>query len=670
MQSAGSWESFVNAFRGESYLSPELDNLEHPAANLLREWRDHGVPAQTSSPPWSEDTKDSYVERGCHRSANEHAEFLRDEMSEFIDSRFWVVLPYSLVRDMPQLQLSPAAVKEERERRPRLLCDHSWYPVNDTTCPHAPPEAMQFGGALHRVMSKIRHANPSHGPVHICKYDIKDGYYRMFLNANDCPRLSIILPRYEGEEQLIAIPMSTTMGWVQSPPSFCVMSETIADKTNEEFRSSPRTAEPHRLEQHAIPKDDICVDGSFADRGPEDAAASLALASLYPTESPTVDESEELAPPSNMPYKLAVGFTDVFVDDFIQVGQGRTARLRALRRHLLHCIDQILSQPMEGSKRHEAVSLKKLLSGDGSWGTRKLILGWIVDTMRQTLELPPHRKQTLHDIFAELLTLRRVSAKKWRSFLGKLRFVSVAIPGSAGLFSALQWAQNQAGNNRIRINAFVRSSLDAFGRLAASLCSRPTHLAELVPQQPSLLGATDAAKAGMGGIFFDADGQGYYWRHPFPQDIQDALVSVDNPHGHVTNSDLEHAGLLGQVDVQAHLQSVRYATLENFSDNTAAVSRVRKGAVSKPGPSAYLCQVASDHQRAHRYHHVAAYLPGPENVAADDTLRMQALTDPAFHSHMQQRYPLPQPWRQYRSVIDDLDNIMSTTLVWSMNPSE
>ena len=60
-------------------------------------------------------------------------------------------------------------------------------------------------------MSKIRHANPSHGPVHICKYDIKDGYYRMFLNANDCPRLSIILPRYEGEEQLIAIPMSTTI---------------------------------------------------------------------------------------------------------------------------------------------------------------------------------------------------------------------------------------------------------------------------------------------------------------------------------------------------------------------------------------------------------------------------------------------------------------------------
>jgi hypothetical protein len=54
-----------------------------------------------------------------------------------------------------------------------------------------------------------------HGPVHLSKYDIKDGYYRMFLQAEDCcPQLAIIMPRYEDEEQLIAIPMACTMGWV------------------------------------------------------------------------------------------------------------------------------------------------------------------------------------------------------------------------------------------------------------------------------------------------------------------------------------------------------------------------------------------------------------------------------------------------------------------------
>ena len=42
-------------------------------------------------------------------------------MADFIDSKFWVVLPYTLVRHHQNLMFSPTAVKEERERRPRVL---------------------------------------------------------------------------------------------------------------------------------------------------------------------------------------------------------------------------------------------------------------------------------------------------------------------------------------------------------------------------------------------------------------------------------------------------------------------------------------------------------------------------------------------------------------------
>ena len=55
---APSWESFVTEFRGPSYLSSELDNIDHPAAALLRLWRDHGVPADSDSPPWTQEQKD------------------------------------------------------------------------------------------------------------------------------------------------------------------------------------------------------------------------------------------------------------------------------------------------------------------------------------------------------------------------------------------------------------------------------------------------------------------------------------------------------------------------------------------------------------------------------------------------------------------------------------
>ena len=56
-------------------------------------------------------------------------------------------------------------------------------------------------------------------------------------------------------------------------------------------------------------------------------------------------ESQELPPPSNQPYQRPVGTTDVFVDDFIQMGQGSISCLQNLHRHLLHAVDQVLSHP-------------------------------------------------------------------------------------------------------------------------------------------------------------------------------------------------------------------------------------------------------------------------------------------------------------------------------------
>jgi hypothetical protein len=114
-------------------------------------------------------------------------------------------------------------------------------------------------------------------------------------------------------------------------------------------------------------------------------------------------------------------------------------RLNKVRRHLFNAIDTVLDQPLPGeSHQNEAVSLKKLRKGDGSWSTRKEILGWIINTVRQTIELPAHRKLALAKIFQDLASSRRVSNKTWQRYLGKLQFVSSAIPGCAGLFSALQ----------------------------------------------------------------------------------------------------------------------------------------------------------------------------------------------------------------------------------------
>jgi len=54
----------------------------------------------------------------------------------------------------------------------------------------------------------------------------------MHLKATHTPRLGVIMPTHPDEPQLIAVPLSCTMGWVNSPPTFCVASKTIADLAN------------------------------------------------------------------------------------------------------------------------------------------------------------------------------------------------------------------------------------------------------------------------------------------------------------------------------------------------------------------------------------------------------------------------------------------------------
>ena len=94
-----------------------------------------------------------------------------------------------------------------------------------------------------------------------------------------------------------------------------------------------------------------------------------------------------------------------------------------------------------------------------------------------------------------------MSERRWRKALGKLRFIARGVPGSKGLLSALQLAVNRASDGRIRITANVRHHLQTFEALVADLCKQPTHLAEIVPEDPALIGTTDGSGLGLGGVF-------------------------------------------------------------------------------------------------------------------------------------------------------------------------
>ena len=86
-------------------------------------------------------------------------------------------------------------------------------------------------------------------PMYMAKYDLSDRFYWMFLDPADSLKLSMLMPCYEAEPQLVAILLSTMMGWVLSPPMFCTASETMADLANASLYK--HTVPSHCLEDAA-----------------------------------------------------------------------------------------------------------------------------------------------------------------------------------------------------------------------------------------------------------------------------------------------------------------------------------------------------------------------------------------------------------------------------------
>ncbi len=133
---------------------------------------------------------------------------------------------------MPGLQLSPPGVVPQCGRCPHWICDYSWWGVKEDTLPLAAMEAMQFGSSLEQILCEILFANPAHGPVHMIKLDISDGFYRIGLNIDDIPKLGVVFPTLPGDKPLTAFPLVLPMGWTNSPPILSTATYTVADIAN------------------------------------------------------------------------------------------------------------------------------------------------------------------------------------------------------------------------------------------------------------------------------------------------------------------------------------------------------------------------------------------------------------------------------------------------------
>ena len=633
------WTKFVQHRRPRSDLSSL--HLQHPARNLLRHYRDNGAPVRFHSAPWSKQQLNKAIHRGPHRSCFDYIDFLEMEFVDMIKKGQWIVIPFSLAKELSNLRLSPPGVVPQRDRRPRWIVDYSWYNVNQDTLPLAPNEAMQFGHALDRFFRELLLADPLQGPTFMIKLDIADGFYRIALSPKDIPKLGVVFPTRNSSEKLVALPLVLPMGWKNSPPIFSSATETIADIANTNLNNPLYQPNTHPLSTLASAQDSMMLPHKTTPTLPADALPI-----------PTARDPCLPSQPS------AAAYIDVYVDDFLALAQ-RPHNKERVRNTLLHAVDSVFrpSDFRDNYDRRQPVSIKKLQQGDLSWSTCKKILGWIVDTVSMTISLPPHRQQRLHDILYSIPPQqKRISIKKWYKILGELRSMSLALPGSRNLFSNLQLALSQASpSGRIALKKGVHSTIQDFKWMLQDISNRPTRIAEVVPLLPSAMGYHDAAGTGAGGVWFPTpdlhprgstkQNQPLVWKVSWPQDIISSLITETNPHGSVNNSDLELAGGLLHLDVICQHFDVRERTILSQTDNLSTLFWQRKGSTTTEKPPAHLLRLFGIHQRYHRYVPRHDYIPGPSNPIADDASRLSHLSNSAFLSHFNKNYPQPIPYQ-------------------------
>jgi hypothetical protein len=112
-------------------------------------------------------------------------------------------------------------------------------------------------------------------------------------------------------------------------------------------------------------------------------------------------------------------------------------------------------------------------------GRRSIIfLGWLIDTVRGTIELPPHRLERVQEWFDLFRGQRGVAKKQWHQLLGELRSMTLAIPGGTGMFSHLQEALRLHDKSRVKLTQAVHDQLADFEFFTRSLSERPTRIAE------------------------------------------------------------------------------------------------------------------------------------------------------------------------------------------------
>ena len=621
-----------------SLMQPQPLAGVHPFEPTLRRWA-HGIPVDCG-PDWAWPVIAAAVERGPHPTARtpDSIRLFKEDIEYQIKAGFCRVFLWDdIVRMRPKnLKISPVAVVPQVNRRGRIILDLSFpvyqnvagvmtvtqQSVNESTVLQAPSQSVkEIGKVLPRLLQFMHDTDPG---LHILfsKLDISDGFWRLIVRRADSFNFAYVLPQPAGEPTRIVVPSAVQMGWVESPPLFCTVTESARDVT--QLLVDNHTPLPY----HPL----------------EDRIKIQAVPQRARTTSPTA-------------------LLQVYVDDFCHATTESTdgTHIPRVRRAAIHAIHSVFPEPAITGHRDgkDPISDKKIEKGDGDFMSTKEMIGFLFDGIKRTVRLPSEKATKYVREINRVLRRKTVPIKTLQTLVGQLRHASIISPAARGFFTPINAAM-KGDPKMIGLGkaSEVRAALLDLGSLMKILSTRPTHVRELVIRMPHYVGYHDAAAEGAGGVWFSLvhEMPPFVWRLAFPIDIATDVVSLERPHGKVSNSDLELAAEVLAIGILlAKAPFTKWEPLGTLCDNTPTVSWIEKMASKSLSPTAgrLLRGLAFMLHHYHAGRVTTVHVPGQDNIMADIASRPSkahalfrcatpTLSDPDFLSAFNRMFPLPQ----------------------------
>ena len=261
-------------------------------------------------------------------------------------------------------------MKEERDWQPQWLGDYSYINLNYNTLPIATLHTIQYGQALERLIREVFITEPALGSMHTLKADFSDGLLHCITLYRFYQSRASFFTRRRGrgvssntDNLPYGVEKITTHIWHKDRDSGGLAKAALCCNTH---------ALLHRL-------DDM-----------EEAIIREELPTLQPALAGMMSDPYLRWANANM-----AAYVDIFINNFLGLSQGPTHWRRRVQQTLFHSLDKVFRpcDYVNSAKRKELLLPKKLMEGDCTWLTCKVLLGRVIETVKMALYLLPYREK-------------------------------------------------------------------------------------------------------------------------------------------------------------------------------------------------------------------------------------------------------------------------------------